>query len=184
MANHEIPLHEGLDPVASRFGFMPKIAVDWMRGRGILLNRDECRSPMQWDATEHGGFSSNEPWLPVHPNTNAINVAAQARDPKSLLWCYRDLLALRRRLPCLQAGSLEWLPNLTDDIVGYRRTLGQERADVFMNFASFASPLDLSAYPDHALFSIQKGIKRKVPARYILSAHEGIVVYPSTNAER
>ncbi|HSO36589.1 MAG TPA: alpha-amylase family glycosyl hydrolase, partial [Labilithrix sp.] len=47
MENHDIPLHEGLDPVAARFGFVPQWAASWMRRHGILLNRDECRSPMQ-----------------------------------------------------------------------------------------------------------------------------------------
>jgi alpha-glucosidase len=69
----------GHDPPLDRFG------------------RDRMRHPMQWDATRHGGFTTGEPWLPaVDPGTR--NVAAQERDRGSLLWLYRDLLALRREL--------------------------------------------------------------------------------------
>jgi glycosidase len=69
----------GHDPPLDRFG------------------RDRTRHPMQWDASRHGGFTSGEPWLPaVDPGTR--NVAAQERDRASLLWLYRDLLALRREL--------------------------------------------------------------------------------------
>jgi oligo-1,6-glucosidase len=32
-------------------------------------SRDNARTPMQWDGTEHGGFTTGEPWFPVNPNT-------------------------------------------------------------------------------------------------------------------
>jgi alpha-glucosidase len=61
------------------------------------FNRDRARHPMQWDASRHGGFTTGEPWLPaVDPATR--NVAAQEVDRASLLWLYRDLLALRGEL--------------------------------------------------------------------------------------
>ena len=59
--------------------------------------RDAFRHPMQWDASPNGGFSDGSPWLPVVDST-ARNVADQAADRGSLLWLYRDLIALRRTL--------------------------------------------------------------------------------------
>jgi alpha-glucosidase len=32
---------------------------------GIGVGRDGCRTPMQWDAGVHGGFTTGEPWLPL-----------------------------------------------------------------------------------------------------------------------
>ncbi len=162
MENHDIPLHEGLDPVATRYRFVPQWLVGALRKRGILLNRDECRAPMQWDAGPNAGFSSVSPWLPVHPKRSSINVAAQERDPQSLLSCYRSLLALRRESPALEAGALEWIdsPRLPADVVAYRRVNGRgadsSSAEIFLNFAGRSIPLALVGGAGRQMFSSKR----------------------------
>jgi alpha-glucosidase len=59
--------------------------------------RDPFRHPMNWDATPSGGFTTGTPWLPV-VDPASRNVAGQDADRGSLLWLYRDLIALRRTL--------------------------------------------------------------------------------------
>jgi oligo-1,6-glucosidase/alpha-glucosidase len=60
-------------------------------------DRDRARTPMPWDGSPGGGFTSPgvTPWLPMadHPNRT---VAAQRDDPDSTLALCRRLLALRR----------------------------------------------------------------------------------------
>ena len=60
-------------------------------------DRDRARTPMPWDGSPGGGFTSPgvTPWLPMadHP---ARTVAAQRDDPDSTLGLCRRLLALRR----------------------------------------------------------------------------------------
>jgi oligo-1,6-glucosidase/alpha-glucosidase len=52
---------------------------------------------MQWDASETGGFTKDEPWLPlIDPQER--NVEAQRGHPGSLLELYRRLLGLRPAL--------------------------------------------------------------------------------------
>jgi alpha-glucosidase len=59
-------------------------------------NRDRARTPMQWDASASGGFTTApRPWLPSG-DVGVRNVAVQRDDRGSLLWLCRDLLALRR----------------------------------------------------------------------------------------
>jgi glycosidase len=59
--------------------------------------RDRLRHPMQWDASENGGFTTGEPWLPlIDPQER--NVETQRGDPESLLELYRRLLELRPAL--------------------------------------------------------------------------------------
>jgi alpha-glucosidase len=175
MENHDIPLHEGLDPVAARFGFVPQRLAWWLRRHGILMNRDECRTPMQWDATPTAGFTTGVPWLPVHPRSASANVAAQDQDPESLLACYRTLLALRRREPALQSGDLSWL-EAPRDVVAYRRSLGDARADVFLSFSSREVTLDLREHEGRVLVSNLRGERSSVASSYTLRPHEAIVI--------
>jgi alpha-glucosidase len=59
--------------------------------------RDGFRHPLRWDDSPEGGFTTGSPWLPVlGPATR--NVAAQARDPDSVMSLLRRLIALRREL--------------------------------------------------------------------------------------
>ncbi|MEA2265659.1 MAG: alpha-glucosidase [Solirubrobacteraceae bacterium] len=61
------------------------------------FGRDGARTPMQWEPEAAGGFTGGTPWLPL-ADPRERNVADQARDPRSILGLYRDLIALRRRL--------------------------------------------------------------------------------------
>lgn len=185
MENHDIPLHEGLDPVAARFRYVPEPVVGWLRGHGILLNRDQCRTPMQWDDGPNAGFAppAAKPWLPVHPASPSRNVAAQDRDPGSLLSCYRHLLALRRVQPALQSGALEWIdtPRLPDDVVAYRRitrdAAGRSSVDVFLNFSKREIPLDLASQAGRTLFSNRRGEQKDAPTVHRLHPHEAVLVF-------
>ena len=67
--------------------------------------RDAMRTPMPWRDGPGGGFTEPgvEPWLPFG-RPPACNVEAQRDDPASMLTLARDLIALRRATPELQAG--------------------------------------------------------------------------------
>ncbi len=184
MGHHEIPLHEGLDPVAARYRFVPRWLVGFLRKRGILLNRDECRLPMRWDAGPNAGFAppSATPWLPVHAASPTTNVAAQEGDPGSLLSCYRSLLALRRAEPALQAGalSLHEAGRNPPDVVAYRRTLGagadRSFADVFLNFGRRSAVVEVPDPQGRAVWSTRGVATRPAEARCALEPYEGVVV--------
>ncbi|MEA2450913.1 MAG: alpha-glucosidase [Thermoleophilaceae bacterium] len=79
--------------------------------------RDPYRHPMQWDATPAGGFTDGVPWLPL-TDPQQRNVAAQRDDAGSLLTLYRELIAIRRRLP---EGGFELLRDADPGVLAYRR---------------------------------------------------------------
>jgi alpha-glucosidase len=78
--------------------------------------RDPHRHPMQWDASDTGGFTSGRPWLsPVDPRER--NVEAQKGDPGSLLEHYRRLIEQRRTL----GRHFRLLDDPRPEIVAYER---------------------------------------------------------------
>jgi alpha-glucosidase len=110
---------------------------------GLGLGRDPARTPMQWDARVHAGFTTAEPWLPVGPNHAVVNVAAQAADPQSVLFLYRTLIRLRREEPALSIGA--YVPVAAEEnILSYERRHRDRRLLVVLNMSSTAqtfSPL-------------------------------------------
>jgi glycosidase len=68
------------------------------------------RTPMPWDATPGGGFTTaSKPWYAFAPGRETSNVAAQTGDPSSLLSHYRNLIRARKSSEALRRGSLELL---------------------------------------------------------------------------
>jgi alpha-glucosidase len=131
-AGEEIGMVDGPDPATplhDRFG------------------RDRQRTPMQWDSSPAGGFTTGRPWLPlVDPSTR--NVAAQANDPGSLLSLYRRLLRLRRRSSALRHGDVEVLHGLPDDCIAWVRAADDERLVLVANMGGGAAVADLSGLAD------------------------------------
>ncbi|MEZ4511161.1 MAG: alpha-amylase family glycosyl hydrolase [Chloroflexota bacterium] len=124
---------------------------------GVAFTRDVARTPMQWDASDHAGFSSVEPWLPVSADYATRNVAVQGAAADSMLAFYRALLWLRRGSAVLQGGSYRSLP-LHEACFAYVRELDGERLLVVLNFAAAPCRVAvgengrflLSTHPDRA----------------------------------
>lgn len=142
------PIDQAQDPIANHYKNIPRFLLPTLRKHGILVNRDEARSPMPWDGSTHAGFSAataQRTWLPVHPRASLMNVAAQRSDARSVLTTYRRMLALRRRSTALSGGHMEILtpPGNPKYVLAYRRTAGTEAATVLLNFSDREQLLDL-----------------------------------------
>jgi len=97
------------------------------------------RTPMSWRADpQRAGFTTGVPFRAASPNATTQNVAAQRADPKSLFSFYKNMLKLRNTLPSLASGSYE-SPFVQGQVMGYRRTLGQETTLVVINYGTQAS---------------------------------------------
>jgi glycosidase len=106
-------------------------------------NRDNARTPMQWTDGEHAGFTDAEPWFPVTPNHESINVAAARADPDSVWHHYRDLVALRHETDALVYGDYELLCPDDEQFYVFTRTLDDDRVLVVLNWSAESATLAL-----------------------------------------
>jgi alpha-glucosidase len=140
---------------------------------GYGLNRDPERSPMRWDDSEHGGFTSGNPWLPMGDDVAARNVKAFQRDERSLLWLYRRLIMLRRAEPALVEG--DYIPlRSRHDVLTFRRELNSAKLLVALNTASEPRRLVLQ---DKGTLLLTTHLDRESgPIPTVLRRDEGVVV--------
>ncbi|PLW74700.1 glucohydrolase, partial [Streptomyces sp. DJ] len=112
--------------------------------RGLrATGRDNARTPMQWDASEHAGFTTGTPWIPVNPDHRWVNAAAARADPGSVLHHYRRLIALRHTEPAVVHGDFHML--LADDerVYAFLRRYRDTELLVLGNFTGEAVPVEL-----------------------------------------
>jgi oligo-1,6-glucosidase len=119
-----------------------------------VMGRDNARTPVQWEASEHAGFTTGTPWIPVNPNHREINAADQWADPGSVLHHHRALIALRHpdsecHEPAVVHGDFTML--LPDDPTVYaftRHHRDDERGDVeLLVLANFSAEPVTAAVP-------------------------------------
>jgi oligo-1,6-glucosidase len=104
------------------------------------MSRDNARTPVQWDAGRHAGFTTGTPWLAVNPDHVDVNVAAQRDDPDSVLAHYRRLIALRHDEPVVVDGDFTMLLPHDERVYAFTRTLGGTSLLVLGNFSGEPAP--------------------------------------------
>ncbi|MDO5750013.1 MAG: alpha-glucosidase [Rothia sp. (in: high G+C Gram-positive bacteria)] len=77
--------------------------------------RDNARTPVQWDASAHAGFTTGTPWLEVNPRFSEINAQAALEDSDSVFYSYRDVIAARKAHPIFATGAYAQLPGTEED---------------------------------------------------------------------
>ena len=112
-------------------GLTPEEAFATVHAR----SRDDGRTPMAWDTTEHGGFTTGEPWLALCGNYPTINAETEMADPHSVRAYFKRLVALRKQEPLIQAGDVRFLDAPSSKVIAYERTLDGERIVVQCNFS-------------------------------------------------
>jgi alpha-amylase len=101
---------------------------------GTTGNDEAKRTPMPWDGTAGGGFSTGPPWFGFAPGRETENVAAETLERTSLLTRYRDLIRLRHSSSALAKGDLELLtPSSSSPTLGFLRADGAKRVLVVHN---------------------------------------------------
>lgn len=113
----------------------------WPKEKG----RDGERTPMQWDASTHAGFTQGTLWLPVPPSASSINVMTQKNDPGSLFAWYQDLIRLKKTVPAFKSGAHIMLDTENHKVLSWmRQAKGTAQVVVSVNFTAEPQTVNLS----------------------------------------
>ena len=132
-----------------------------------LGDRNGVRTPMQWSPDRNAGFSRANPqrlFLPpiLDPEYHyeAINVETQQRNPSSLLWWTKRLIALRKQYLAFGRGSFEALAPENRKILAFIRRYQDEVILVVANLSRFSQyvELDLSEFRGCAPLELFGGV--------------------------
>jgi len=125
-------------------------------GDNIYLgDRNGVRTPMQWSADRNAGFSSANPqqlYLPItidpEYHYESINVENSEKNPSSLLWWTRRVIAMRKQYRAFGRGSIEFLYPDNPKVLAFIREFEEERILVVVNLSRYSqmAEIDLSEY--------------------------------------
>lgn len=134
---------ENNDPKSKEDVKDPIGKLNWPLEKG----RDGERSPMQWNDSPNAGFTKGTPWLPVSPNYLTRNVAAELKDPNSILNFYETLLAMRHTESALLDGDYTPLNEDDPNVVSYLRRYKDEAILVVINMSTSAQTVSFDLSP-------------------------------------
>ena len=141
MENKKIGTVEELDDISSIDAYKVAIEAGVSKERALetltFYSRDNARTPMQWSAERHAGFTGGEPWLRENPNYKEINVEEQAGREDSVLAFYKELIALRKNeefKETLVYGDFEPLMEEEHNVIAYLRRSEEQTILVAANF--------------------------------------------------
>lgn len=106
-----------------------------------MENRDNSRTPMQWNNEDYAGFSNVETWFPVNPNYVSINVEQQEADDHSILQFYKDLIQLKKSDDTFTYGEFNLIDSENSSIFAYTRTLSNKTAVIVGNLTNQTASL-------------------------------------------
>ena len=138
----------------------------WMTNMWHIA-RDHSRTPMQWDDSAHGGFTTaDNAWFAVNKNFDKINAAESTANKDSVYHYYRELIALRKEEMVLVYGDFKDLDTKHLEVFAYTRTLGEEKVLVLLNFSDTET-----TYPLPEGMNIQQ----KLQGNYSSEGYSGVL---------
>jgi oligo-1,6-glucosidase len=121
------------------------------------LSRDNARTPMQWNDTEHAGFTKGTPWMKVNPNYGQIHVGKVRTDPNSIYTFYKRLIQLRKENEVIVYGTYEPIQEDDLQIYSYFRTWENEKWLILLNVsdqpALFYVPMNYVGTPQDLILA-------------------------------
>ena len=132
----------------------PEAIANWPR----TLSRDGARTPMPWDKSKQGGFTTGKPWLPLSKANKARAAEFQEIDPESTLNVAREILNLRRSYRALRLGGVQNI-QVQNDLIVFDRVVEDQCIRCLFNLGKDSVPF-LDTYENADLILAVNGASR------------------------
>ena len=170
MTNGKISLKNGKDPMVNIYSWVPQFIADLLP---VGINRDNCRTPMQWNNQKNAGFSvAEKTWLPVNKDVEKRNVDLQLTDKDSLLNVFKKLLHLRKNSSALNSGKIEIVHTGNKNILAFIRSFEEEKLLVLINFCNSKVTVNINLPVKGVVFSFQS----KTSFEGFLNGFDGVIL--------
>ncbi|MCM0647623.1 alpha,alpha-phosphotrehalase [Clostridium swellfunianum] len=107
-------------------------------------SRDNSRTPVQWNNSANGGFTTGTPWISVCSNYMNINADNALKDENSIYYHYKQLIQLRKEQDIIAYGDYKPLLENHKKVYAYMRSYKNEKLIVINNFYGENTYIDLS----------------------------------------
>ncbi len=130
LGDYDTLVKNGVDPKEALTKLAPK-------------SRDNARTPYQWTAGAHAGFTSGKPWMKVNPRYTEINLEADRNAPDSIFNYYRKLTDMRKAHPAIIEGDLQFYFEDHPQLIVYTRKCETQTLLVIANMSNEKAELEL-----------------------------------------
>jgi len=140
MTNVHYTKLEQYDDIQTRNAYREFVEIEKIVDKETMLkyianrSRDNARTPMPWDDSNNGDFTTGKPWLGLNPNYQTINVKACLDDPDSVFYFYQKLIKLRHQYDVIVCGDYRVVDLDDEEVFTYLRRYNGQTLLVMSNF--------------------------------------------------
>lgn len=136
-----------------------------------LGDRNGVRTPMQWRSDRNAGFSKANPqklFLPViidpEYHYEALNVENQERNPSSLLWWTKRVIAMRKRFRAFSRGDITFPASDNPKVLVFTRSYEGKTVLVVINLSRFSQVVEIDLSKHHGASPVEVFSRNRFPA--------------------
>jgi maltose alpha-D-glucosyltransferase / alpha-amylase len=145
-----------------------------MGDRIDLPDRNGVRTPMQWDASPNGGFTTGPPFTDFvkgELDYRHLNVEKQLADQNSLFHAISKMIQVRKQYHAFGRGVMEWIETGNPAVVAYLRRYQEERLLIFNNLSNTSQAVRLATKNDENTIDLLTGLSHSLNSSFTLQPH-------------
>jgi maltose alpha-D-glucosyltransferase/alpha-amylase len=139
-----------------------------------LPDRNGVRTPMQWDDSPNGGFTTGHPFTDFvqgELDYHHLNVAQQLADQDSLFHAISKMIQLRKQYRAFGRGGMEWIETGNPAVVVYLRRVQEERLLIFNNLSNTSQAVSLATKNDENTIDLLTGLSHSLHSSFTLQPY-------------